>query len=855
MTRFARSTLTLVVLSLAIAPARGQLKPVRSTRAGVKVPPAPTIDFVSPPGATIGATNQITLTGLNLKDIRIWIDSADGVEVSDLNDKDKTASFKLKIAAGAEPGFRELRAIGAGGMSNLALLRFDTLKQSDEVEKNDSRERAREIAPGTAVCGALAQLDLDFYRFDAKRGLNYVIEVEANRLGTVVSPVVDVLDAKGISLVEARESRGVDHDCRFVFTPPHDGSYWISLRDNVYRGDDHASYRLRLHDGKFASAMFPLGGTAGGKVEVAASGRNLERPVFKTVSIPDTPGGIFEIGAFETERGAIVAPCRMIAGDLPESVETDADASFDHKPVLLKINTIYNGRIGRPGEVDRFDLELKKGVPVRLAIDAARLGSWLDSVLTLRNAAGEVAIENDDSGPPSARRNVGVPSFDFGPRTDSMIEFTPPADGRYTLELADRYGEGGAEYAYRLTYTVNQPDIQLFYRAEKPAATANPRRGAGRAPASAGGVNVAPGGVASIPYQIVSHGFTGSVEVRAVGLPEGVKGDPATIQVRPAPPNRRGNNQANAGDIRQFMIKADPAAFPATSRFSLVASVKLGDGRTITRFGAAAIAVDSTIPQVGNQLVPRTIERIVMSCPITIIGDINAIRSAPGMNSRPATIATIDLPGSILQGCEGLIAIGFDPSSPSETRSFHIEATPGIEGMTVEPTIVETPDSKAREGRIVRGVVKVGIGAKVPAGVYSVKLSLVRDDSGESIDRDVSVIVEPPASLEIVDPGDSIVIGEGGVKTLGVAINRRKGFDGTIELKFEGEPAGLRIEGNRIIESGLNRVEIGLVRPKGIGKAGTAAELRVIGIARTVRGGVMIEAKKRPRIVFGSTDE
>ncbi len=855
MSRFAPSTVFLVVVTLAFISARGQTKPVRSTRVGVKVPAAPTIDDVSPPGATIGTTNEMMITGLNLKDIRIWIDPAEGIEVLDLSEKEKTASFKLKISAAAEPGFRELRAIGAGGMSSLVLLRIDTLAQRNEVEKNDDRGRAQRIEPGIAVCGTLARLDLDFYRFEARRGEDYVIDLEANRLGTVVSPVVDVFDAKGLSLVEARETRGVDHDCRFVFKAPHDGEYWISLRDNVYRGDDHARYRFRFYQGKFATAMFPLGGQSGGNFQATASGGNLERPVVKPVSLPDAPGAIVDVGSFALETGSVEAPCRVIAGDLPEVVESEINESSDQKPFSLKINTVFNGRIGKPDEVDRFEVELKKGVPVRFAIDAARQGSWLDSVLTLRTAAGEIAIENDDAGSTLARRNVGNLSFGAGARTDSLIDFTPAVDGRYTLEIADRYGDGGAEYVYRLTYTVNQPDFYLFYRAENPGAIAQSRRAAAQPVYPAGGVNIAPGGIVSIPFQIVSRGFSGTVTVRVEGLPKGLKGDPAAIQIRPAAPAQRRNNQADPNPVHQFMIKADPAAAPATARFRLVASAKLADGREIVRHGEAAIEVKTTNPRNGNQAAQRTIERGVSSCPITILGDQNGVRTAPGGLVRPVKMATIELPGSFLQGGEGLIAIAFDPSSPSEARSFYIEATPGIAGITVEPTIVETPDSRASEGRIVRGVVKVGVGPKVPIGVHSLMIRLVHEDSGESSEREIPVIVEPPARVEIVDPGGPIVVGEGEVKNLGLAIARKQGFGGAVELKFEGAPAGLRIEGGGIVESGVNHIELGLVRPKGSGTAGTVAELRVIGIARTVRGGVEIEAKKRPRIVFGSADK
>jgi hypothetical protein len=61
---------------------------------------------------------------------------------------------------------------------------------------------------------------------------------------------------------------------------------------------------------------------------------------------------------------------------------------------------------------------------------------------------------NDDGGP--------------GYGKDSRLFFDPPADGEYTVRIADARGQGGPQYAYRLTIRPPQPSFTVSFNPAAP---------------------------------------------------------------------------------------------------------------------------------------------------------------------------------------------------------------------------------------------------------------------------------------------------------------------------------------------------------------------------------------------------
>ena len=97
---------------------------------------------------------------------------------------------------------------------------------------------------------------------------------------------------------------------------------------------------------------------------------------------------------------------------------------------------MLNGRILHPGEADVWQVTAHKGEKFLLDLRAGRLGSLLDSVLTILDSSGKRLATCDDMAPG---------------QTDSRLTWNVPADGMYRIRVEDRLpSRGGPQYAYRL---------------------------------------------------------------------------------------------------------------------------------------------------------------------------------------------------------------------------------------------------------------------------------------------------------------------------------------------------------------------------------------------------------------------
>jgi hypothetical protein len=84
-------------------------------------------------------------------------------------------------------------------------------------------------------------------------------------------------------------------------------------------------------------------------------------------------------------------------------------------------------------DVDVFRFSAKAGQKIVAEVTAARLGSALDSSLSLYDESGHILASNDDEG-----------------STDAILRTTLPKDGRYLLVLIDANDKGGAAHPYQL---------------------------------------------------------------------------------------------------------------------------------------------------------------------------------------------------------------------------------------------------------------------------------------------------------------------------------------------------------------------------------------------------------------------
>ena len=110
-----------------------------------------------------------------------------------------------------------------------------------------------------------------------------------------------------------------------------------------------------------------------------------------------------------------------------------------------------NGRIDQPGDQDVF--LIKGGGRLVAEIHARRLGSPLDSVLTLTDAEGNEVAFNDD--------HKDMSQAMLTHHADSHLTASLPAGGNYYLQVTDAQHNGGPEFSYRLCMRAPQTDYEL----------------------------------------------------------------------------------------------------------------------------------------------------------------------------------------------------------------------------------------------------------------------------------------------------------------------------------------------------------------------------------------------------------
>lgn len=101
--------------------------------------------------------------------------------------------------------------------------------------------------------------DVDYWKVDAKKGDQLLLEVHASLLGSELDSVVTIFNSEDKRLTEA-DDNGNDVDAKQTYNVPTDGTYFIKIADRVAkRGGSNFGYRLYALDAKTAeSAPFTL---------------------------------------------------------------------------------------------------------------------------------------------------------------------------------------------------------------------------------------------------------------------------------------------------------------------------------------------------------------------------------------------------------------------------------------------------------------------------------------------------------------------------------------------------------------------------------------------------------------------
>jgi hypothetical protein len=460
------------------------------------------------------------------------------------------ATFLVEPASDLAVGAYPIRVETPDGISNIQLLAVGTFPEYVEDESrpgalansNDTIETAQPLPPAPLTLnGALEGPERDMFRIQAKAGEKQVFEVEARRLGSAIDPVLEILDASGKSLARSEDAPLLGLDARVAVTFPRDGYYYVVVHDSRYSKQMANFYRLKIGSYAYPQEIFPLGGRRGEVLEASFGIQKI------TVDLRKVDRNARQV--FVNLPDSATLPIPFAVGDDPEIMAPVADA------VALPVT--INGRLSKPGQVDRYKVRVSPGEPLAFRMQARELGtSKLMAVITVFDEKGKMLARSGDEPLADDVYNVNQ-SRTVG---DPMLRVKAPEDSsNVVVTIEDLALRGGTNYAYRLNVQSVAQDFRVILTAPY--------------------VNVPAGGSAQLPVTVLRQGFDGEVQLRISNAPPGLRVEGGYV-VAGAPVKETAQNRNSRGTL---ILTAEQGVSLASADLIVEGVGRLPDGSSLIR--------------------------------------------------------------------------------------------------------------------------------------------------------------------------------------------------------------------------------------------------------------------------------
>ena len=161
-------------------------------------------------------------------------------------------SMKLALPANSSP-LRQVSLSHLGLNSNALPFAVGDHGEIQETEPNDSLDKANTVEVPITINGRIQRSgDADYFRFTAKKGQRFIMEVQARRLGSPLDSIIALFNSRGGLLAEQDDTEMDDPllthhaDSRLDYTFPADGEYVLRILDVQGRGGKEYAYRLHI---------------------------------------------------------------------------------------------------------------------------------------------------------------------------------------------------------------------------------------------------------------------------------------------------------------------------------------------------------------------------------------------------------------------------------------------------------------------------------------------------------------------------------------------------------------------------------------------------------------------------------
>jgi hypothetical protein len=435
----------------------------------------PAVANLSPRGLQVGQPTTLVVTGSDLgADAKVVLPVKIAAQAIKGDAKPDRVEIEVTLDPGVQPGIYPLRVAGAGGISSPVLIGIDKLRQVAFAPT------VTELP--VAMHGAVGGAQVLQIKLTCKKDQRLVLDVEAQRLGAGLKPIVRLYDPRGTQIAWSPPRTAIGGDARVDAVLPADAEYTIELHDQLYRPAGPGFFRLKIGDLHYADFAVPLGVSVGSKQAIKFASTNLVAPVETDATAQKVPG---ETVAWLQDYAAYTGAAPRLA--LSEFAElTEAPAAADGKLQELPLApTAISGVLSAAGEEDKFLIGVTPGQKLRFDIVARQFGSPVDGVLSVRNEQGSQLAAGEDR-PGSS---------------DPLVDFTVP-DGVNKLQIAfkDLQGRGGSDFVYRIAVLdLGRPDFGLSLATDR--------------------IIVPAGGTQVVPIQVARTSYNGPIELTLEGLP------------------------------------------------------------------------------------------------------------------------------------------------------------------------------------------------------------------------------------------------------------------------------------------------------------------------------------------------
>ena len=257
-------------------------------------------------------------------------------------------TVELEIAPDAPIGLREFRIVGRNGASTAWPFEVSDVADTMETESNNLAESATSIELPIIVNGVVnSGGDEDYYAFKGTKDDRCVFNVKAYRYNNIsqqfFNPTISLFDDQGKEL--ARSNGFYSLDPLIDYKLPEDGTYFLRIRDLLYRGNPDSVYRLTCGVVPYNTYIFPTGGTIGNTIETTIGGENLPETKWK-VELPSDqqPGlmlirttyGIFPFFANEYDEDIELSMMKAAHNKTDESGQDEGHAKNAESEILFQ---------------------------------------------------------------------------------------------------------------------------------------------------------------------------------------------------------------------------------------------------------------------------------------------------------------------------------------------------------------------------------------------------------------------------------------------------------------------------------------------------------------------------------------